>query len=314
LVENIITRRIVEQKGDRIIYQYLIKWTNYSHEYNTWEPGTRLENIDPLLEYISHHPMDKEVILSQFNSQNQSLSLRSTSSQSTYPPSLSTKHPSSYHPTLTPSTKYIPRGQNNPIFRSKSLRSVPRRKSLLPCQNKINPSHPEIRLQTPHQNIVRTVSIQSTRVKSEISQSHEMSQIETKSWENSSDHLIVFVGSESEIDLKKEIMPTLQISSLPKFDKPIKSAESNSQLITPSNRTKIQRVQSIQRYRTKETKRISPQRFESGLIDQDFKKRLDRSPSIFVKEKSNFNNRNTVKKERENEFFNSILENLRIRK
>jgi len=141
-----------------------------------------------------------------------------------------------------------------------------------------------------------------------------MSQIETKSWENSSDHLIVFVGSESEIDLKKEIMPTLQISSLPKFDKPIKSAESNSQLITPSNRTKIQRVQSIQRYRTKETKRISPQRFESGLIDQDFKKRLDRSPSIFVKEKSNFNNRNTVKKERENEFFNSILENLRIRK
>jgi len=60
-------RRIVDQEGDNIWYQYLIKWENMTHDFDTWEPGNRLKNSEQLLECISHTSDTRDNIFAEIN-------------------------------------------------------------------------------------------------------------------------------------------------------------------------------------------------------------------------------------------------------
>ena len=48
-VECIIDKRI-KQAGRHKVTQYLIKWTGYGHEHNSWEPAANLTHCNKMLQ------------------------------------------------------------------------------------------------------------------------------------------------------------------------------------------------------------------------------------------------------------------------
>jgi len=51
IIEFIITRRVC-RFNNCVTWQYLIKWKNLAPEYNSWEPGNHLTNLDSIVDYI----------------------------------------------------------------------------------------------------------------------------------------------------------------------------------------------------------------------------------------------------------------------